>query len=165
MPNVIGSLFRNLFGRKDLASDAALASGGKDDSDQNEGDAVTEVWLYPDSEELDKQTLLKARRIDQSVFRIGRRVSGAVHYPHDDPPELLIVEQAPFTLSKLHCQIEQDGKKVILRDLGSRSGTILDNKRLRKDSRKPSSVVVPKGSHSLILGYPDGLFRLRLEVR
>ena len=165
MPNVIGTLFKNLFGRKAPGSAAALACEGEGGSDEEGAGGISEVWLHPDSEELHKQTLLKARKIDRAVFLIGRRVSGSVHYPHDDPPDLLIVEQAPFTLSKLHCQIEQAGGRVVLRDLGSRSGTVLGSKRLKSNWRQTNSMVVPKGTHSLVLGYPDGPFRFRLEVR
>lgn len=159
--NVFGNLRKRLFGRPH-----ALEGGSKGAVAVDAGSgSISEVWLYPDSEELHKQTLLQARRIDQRVFQIGRRVSDAVHYPHDDPPDLLIVENPPYTLSRLQCEIEIDTDRVILRDLGSCAGTVLDNKRLWKSSRKPSSVVVPKGSHALILGLSDGPFRFRLEVR
>lgn len=133
------------------------ASGSTDSS-------ISEVWLYPDSEELSKQTLLAARKIDQPVFRIGRRVSDAVHYPDKNPPELLLYEDAPFTLSRLQCQIEIERDKVILRDMGSRVGTRLGEKRLRSNFRESSSIIVPKGEHSLILGNRDGPFRFRLVV-
>jgi hypothetical protein len=163
--NVFATLLKNLFDRRASGPRAALASDGEAVIHGKESGGMPEVWLYPDSEELHKQTLLKARKIDQPVFLIGRRVSGSVHYPHDDPPDLLIVEQAPFTLSKVHCQLELAGGRVVLRDLGSRSGTVLGRKRLRGKSRQASSMVVPKGTHLLVLGYPDGPFRFRLEVR
>lgn len=165
MTKLIKNLLRNFGGRKNLATVSSLNSENIDDSRSKNDDAVSEVWLYPESEELSKQSVLKARRIDQAVFRIGRRISGTVIYPQGDPPELLITEREPFTLSKLHCALKQDGKKLILQDLGSRSGTLLGKKRLNKPSREPSSVVVPKGSHSLILGHARGPFRFRLEVR
>jgi hypothetical protein len=171
--NVLGKLLDSLFGRKDVSSEAsggivggkASECGSGDSDGAPDGAPVSEVWIYPDSEELHKQTLLQARKIDQPVFQIGRRVSDAVHYPHDDPPDLMIVENPPFTISRLQCEIEIERDKVILRDLGSRAGTILGNKRLRKKTRQPSSMVVPKGSHSLVLGLRDGPFRFRLEVR
>ncbi|PXA05011.1 hypothetical protein DDZ13_03335 [Coraliomargarita sinensis] len=159
MPNVVGNFIKSLFGRKDAAAIDSLAPS------PTGGYTAPEVWLHPDSEELKKQTLLQARKIEQPVFSIGRRVSDSVHYPHDDPPDLLLVENPPYTLSRSQCAIEVSQDKVILRDLGSRAGTMLGKKRLRKSGRKPSSVVVPKGSHSLILGLRDGPFRFRLEVR
>lgn len=159
MSNAFGSFLGKWFGRGTTADRAAGSKSSLSD------DAVSEVWLYPDSEWLHKQTLLKARKIEQPVFQIGRRLSDAVHYPHDDPPDLLIVENPPYTISRLQCEIVIEADKVILRDLGSRIGTVLGDKRLRKGSRKPSSVVVPKGSHTLVLGYPKGPFRFRLEVR
>jgi hypothetical protein len=165
MPNAFGKFLGKLFGRNATSSEAVGISECADSASRIQGSTFSEVWLYPDSEELHKQTLLKARKIEQPVFQIGRRISDAVHYPHDDPPDLLIVENPPFTLSRLQCEIEITKDKVILRDLGSRAGTILGNKRLRKNSRKPTSVVVPKGAHSLILGLHDGPFRFRLEVR
>lgn len=127
-------------------------------------DAESVVWIYPDSEELIKQTALEARKIEQPVFRIGRRVSDSVHYPDNSPPDLLIFESAPFTLSRLQCQIEIEGSKVILRDMGSRLGTRLGGKRLWSNFRESSSLEVPKGEHTLILGHRDGPFRFRLVV-
>lgn len=127
-------------------------------------DTVSEVWIYPDSEELIKQTALEARKIDQPIFRIGRRVSDSVHYPDNSAPDLLIFENAPFTLSRLQCQIEIESSKVILRDMGSRLGTRLGEKRLRSNFRESSSLIVPKGEHTLILGRRDGPFRFRLVV-
>lgn len=135
---------------------------GYDSSSTDTG--ISEVWLYPDSEELNKQTLLAARKIDQPVFRIGRRISDAVHYPDKNPPDLLLYEDSPFTLSRLQCQIEVERDKVILRDLGSRVGTRLGEKRLRSNFRESSSIVVPKGEHSLILGNRDGPYCFRLVV-
>lgn len=143
----------------------------KNSQDTKERDAsvaaseISEVWLHPDSEELSKQTLLASRKIDQPIFRIGRRLSDAIHYPDKNPPDLLLYEDAPFTLSRVQCQIEIERKKVILRDMGSRVGTRLGEKRLRSNFRESSSIVVPKGEHSLILGNRDGPFRFRLVVR
>ncbi|HKK19646.1 MAG TPA: FHA domain-containing protein [Opitutales bacterium] len=169
MSNAFGTLFRKLFGGRSGGASDGVASSAIDGSHDPFPDKAKspdpEVWLYPDSEELHKQTLLKARRIEQPVFRIGRRISDAVHYPDDNPPDMLIVENAPFTLSRMQCQIEIKGHKVIVRDLGSRVGTMLGRKRLQSSSRKPSSAVVSKGEHSLVLGYPDGPFRFRLVVR
>ncbi|MGB0743460.1 MAG: FHA domain-containing protein, partial [Opitutales bacterium] len=85
-------------------------------------------------------------------------------YPHPDPPELLVFERAPYTLSKLQCQIEIEARQVVLRDMGSRLGTKLNDKRFFCRKRESQSVVVPKGSHTLILGLHDGPFRFRLEV-
>lgn len=164
MANAFRSLFKILpFTPKDGAGVKKGSSGGN--SGPGEGDSiVSEVWLYPDSDELSKQTALKARKIDQPVFQIGRRVSDSINYGYKNPPDMLIFEKAPFTLSKLHCQIELDGDKVVLRDLGSRLGTRLGKKRLRSNFRESSALVVPKGTHSLILGPREGPFRFRLVV-
>lgn len=165
MPNVFGSLLKKLFGRSKTLAAGSTSAPACHANSSGTGGGIFEVWLYPDSEELHKQTLLKARKIEGPVFQIGRRVSDAIHYPHENPPDLLIVENPPFTISRLQCEIVIKQDKVILRDLGSRSGTAMGGKRLRHSSRKPSSMVVPKGSHSLVLGLRDGPFRFRLEIR
>lgn len=157
MPNKLGKLFE-VFTRSPVAATEAEATSRFPDS------GISEVWLYPDSEELSQQTAIEARKIKKPVFRIGRRVSDSVAYPDNDPPDLLIFENSPFTLSRLQCQIEIERDKVILRDMGSRLGTRLGEKRLRSNFRESSSLVVPKGSHSLILGNRDGPFRFRLVV-
>ena len=156
MPNVLAKLFGAL-SRTSPAADS-------DSSASSMATGISEVWLYPDSEQLSQQSSLAARRIDQPVFRIGRRASDSVAYPDSNPPDLLIYEEAPYTLSRLQCQIEIDRGKVVLRDMGSRLGTRLGQKRLRSNFRESSSLVVPKGSHSLVLGTRDGPFRFRLVV-
>lgn len=125
---------------------------------------MPEVWLHPDCEELSGQTLLEPKKIEQPVFTIGRRASSSVNYPESEPPDLLIFERAPYTLSRQQCQIEINDGEVILRDMGSRAGTKIGDKRLISSKREPKSVVVPKGSHTLILGHRDGPFRFRLDV-
>ena len=162
-----GSLFSRLFGRAGDSSKVAsgsVSSGSASNGLADQSDLKVEVWLRPDTEELKKQTLMQARKIDQPVFLIGRRSSETIAYPHENPPDLLIFENSPYTLSKLQCQIEISEDQVILRDLGSRTGTILGNKRLLSRKRKPISMVVPRGSHSLILGSREGPYRFRLEV-
>lgn len=162
---MISNLLKKWFSRSSASKGTPSASGVADScSGATTGD-FSEVWLYPDSKSLQKQTLLKARRIEQPVFQIGRRISDAVHYNHDNPPDLLIVENAPYTLSRLQCEIIIENDNVILRDLGSRVGTALGKKRLRSSSRKPTSVVVPRGTHKLILGHRNGPFHFRLEVK
>ena len=157
MPNALAKIFK-VFTRSPV--DVAEA----DPVSRSANSGISEVWLYPDSEELSKQTALEARKIDQPVFRIGRRVSDSIAYPDHKPPDLLMFENSPFTLSRLQCQIEIERDKVVLRDMGSRLGTRLGDKRLRSNFRESSSLVVPKGSHSLILGDRDGPFRFRLVV-
>lgn len=156
MSNVLSKIFTFLSPKSAVAEE--------EPSRRSINTAISEVWLYPDSEELSKQTALEARKIEQPIFRIGRRVSDAVHYPENNPPDLLIFENSPFTLSRLQCQIEIEQDKVILRDMGSRLGTRLGGKRLRSNFRESSSLIVPKGEHTLILGNRDGPFRFRLMV-
>lgn len=166
MPNAFKKIFKTLArGPGDSAGGATQTTAIDSDSSPSETvSGVTGVWLSPDAGELKKQTAVKARKIEQPVFRIGRRVSDSISYPDNDPPEMLIFEKSPFTISKLHCQIEWDGDKVVLRDMGSRLGTFLGGKRLWSRSRKTTAVTVPKGRHVLILGNRNGPFRFRLEV-
>jgi len=159
MPNALVKIFK-IFTR---SADSSAETDPESESLQPDS-GVSEVWLYPDSEELMKQTVMEARKIVQPVFRIGRRLSDSVAYSDNNSPDLSIFENSPYTLSRLQCQIEIEDDRVVLRDMGSRLGTRLGQKRLRSNFRESSSLVVPKGSHSLILGNRDGPFRFRLVV-
>ena len=108
MPRALKKIFRTLSRGSVVsagaAAETATAAPRPTASDVEAG--VSEVRLFPDSEELGRQSVLKARKIEQSVFRIGRRLSDSLSFPDNDPPEMLIFEKSPFTVSKLHCQIE-----------------------------------------------------------
>lgn len=162
------SFFSRLFSRSvqdsKEVSESCSAGHASEGRDVLPIESAVEVWLHPDTEELKRQTLMKARKIEKPVFLIGRRTSESIAYPEDNPPDLILFESSPYTLSKLQCQIVINDDEVILRDLGSRSGTILGKKKLLSRKRKPTSVVVPKGSHSLILGHHSGPFHFRLVV-
>ena len=158
---VLANVFKSILGFFSRASNGSVSAN---ESLSETGDALSEVWLHPDSDELRAQTAIKEQKLEAGVFRIGRRASDSVAYPDPNPPDLLLFENSPFTVSRIQCEIEIDGGKVILRDMGSRMGTCLGKKRLRSTSRQPSSVVVPKGTHRLILGSRQGPFRFRLVV-
>lgn len=129
-----------------------------------DGAGVPTVLLHPDSDFLRGQSAAEPKKIERKVFRIGRRASSQINYPNENGPDLLLFERAPYTLSRLHCQIEIDGDSVFLRDMGSRVGTKLGGRRLLAKKGETVAVEVPKGTHKLVLGGRESPFRFHLEV-
>lgn len=65
-------------------------------------------------------TLLKAFALgDSAEVIVGR----------DESCDIRIMAQS---VSREHCSIEQDGDELVLRDLGSSGGTLLDGKKIEK---------------------------------
>lgn len=122
------------------------------------------LWIEPDSELTHGQSLLARRKIESGVFLIGRRGSG---YLSDTSPlpDFALPENEPFTVSKRHCELCVNEQGVVIRDLGSRFGTVVDGIRLG-GSRRPkcTELLLEAGEHTLVIGPRDSDHRFRLIV-
>jgi transcriptional regulator with GAF, ATPase, and Fis domain len=66
--------------------------------------------------------------IDREVFRIGK-----------SPESDLVLDDS--TVSRSHCEIVQESRGYLLRDLGSTNGTLLDGSEVREVYLKPGAVI------------------------
>lgn len=122
------------------------------------------VRVEPDSPEMKAQSLLRPFSITGRCLILGRR--GARRYVSDeaDIADHLIAEPYPHTVSRQHCEIERTENEVIVRDLESRFGTVVDGQRLSGRRGRQSELVLGPGEHSLVLGRRHGQVRFRLIV-
>jgi hypothetical protein len=61
-------------------------------------------------------------------FRIGRATQGGHGLSPLAPNDLSVPDQQPYHVSRNHCVIERSGNSFLVRDLGSRLGTIVNGK-------------------------------------
>jgi pSer/pThr/pTyr-binding forkhead associated (FHA) protein len=128
------------------------------------GEELIELVVEPATDELRAQSLLGARTIDTPVYTFGRRSASRTYYYEADTPDCLIAQDHPYTVSRHHCEIERRPAGLVVRDLNSRVGTIVNGKRLRANDGEYAEVELGEGEHSLVLGRSDGPIRFRLIV-
>jgi hypothetical protein len=89
-------------------------------------------------------------RIPHLPFTIGRQ-----HDQHEPPsvitPDLAIPEDAPHRLSRAHFMLIRDRKDILVRDLNSTLGTIVNGQPLGRDF-PVDSAPLRKGENSLVAG-------------
>ena len=121
------------------------------------------VWIVPDSDLTRSQSLLAKRRIEAKVFKIGRRSSGAIN--NSQPlADLLLPQGEPFTISRFHCELVIGTKSVVVRDLDSRFGILVNGVRLGERRSGRSEMKLRPGEYSLVIGPRDSEYRFRLIV-
>jgi CRP/FNR family cyclic AMP-dependent transcriptional regulator len=89
-------------------------------------------------------------RIPHLPFTVGRR-----HDQHEPPsvitPDLAIGEEEPHRLSRAHFSLIRDGADILVRDLNSTLGTIVNGQPLGRDF-PVDSAPLRKGENSLVAG-------------
>ncbi|OAI58154.1 hypothetical protein AYO49_00120 [Verrucomicrobiaceae bacterium SCGC AG-212-N21] len=96
-------------------------------------------------------------------FRIGRATNGQGPSPLA-PNDLSIPDHRPFHISRNHCIIERSGGSFLVRDFGSKLGTIVNGVPL---GMAYDSFVAPlqPGENTLILGAQEGPHHFRILVK
>ena len=122
------------------------------------------VVVEPATDEMRAQSLLGARTIDRTVYTFGRRSASRTYYYEADTPDCLIAQDHPYTVSRIHCEIERLPDGLIVRDLNSRVGTVVNGKRLLAKNGEYAEIELGEGEHSLVLGQSDGPIGFRLIV-
>lgn len=126
--------------------------------------AFARVRIQPDSDQTRKQSLLQSREIDCESFTIGRRGSRRYIDSEKNLPDFIVANEYPFTVSRFHCEIVRTENGVWVRDLKSRMGTIVNDKRLLCKEGYDSEVFLGNGTHRLELGRRGGGVRFRIVV-
>jgi CRP-like cAMP-binding protein len=96
-------------------------------------------------------------------FRIGRVTQGGHGFVPLTPNDLSIPDQLPYQVSRNHCVVEQSGDDLVVRDLGSRLGTIVNGTPLGIDFESFVAPLKP-GENTLTIGTAVGPHQFRLEV-
>jgi CRP-like cAMP-binding protein len=96
-------------------------------------------------------------------FRIGRATQGGHGLAPLAPNDLSLPDHLPYQVSRNHCVIEDSGHGLLVRDLGSRLGTIVNGVKLGIDF---DSFVAPlkPGDNILTLGDASGPHHFRVIV-
>jgi CRP/FNR family transcriptional regulator, cyclic AMP receptor protein len=88
--------------------------------------------------------------IDRLPFTVGRRPEEGQAAPLV-APDLAIPEPAPYRLSRAHFSLLAEGGEVVVRDLGSTLGTIVNNRSIGRDFPLDSVPLRP-GENTVIAG-------------
>lgn len=91
-------------------------------------------------------------------LRIGRGQEGAL-----DLNELCLRDEKPFEVSRNHCSIERDGKRLIVRDRSSHLGTVVNGRRIG-GKRGEGAAHLVTGDNEIILGRRTSQWRFRVAV-
>ena len=88
--------------------------------------------------------------IDRLPFTVGRRPEEGQAAPLV-APDLAIPEPAPYRLSRAHFSLLAEGGEVVVRDLGSTLGTIVNNRSIGRDFPLDSAPLRP-GENTIVAG-------------
>ena len=125
---------------------------------------MPEVWIEADCPRAEGLRVCRRQRVVRPVFVIGRRRS-YIDTPEAREVDLQIPDQQPFSVSRRHCAIELADSKVVVRDLGSRFGTLVDGVRLGEArGRVEVSLPLSRGVHRIVLGPNAAGLCLRLTI-
>jgi CRP-like cAMP-binding protein len=88
--------------------------------------------------------------IDRLPFTVGRRPEEGQAAPLV-APDLAIPEPAPYRLSRAHFSLLAEGGEIVVRDLGSTLGTIVNNRSIGRDFPLDSVPLRP-GENTVVAG-------------
>jgi CRP-like cAMP-binding protein len=95
-------------------------------------------------------------------FRMGRATASG-HFNVLFPNDYTIEDKEPYHVSPHQCSIERHGSVVVLRDRGSRYGTIVNGKALGSEFDR-SDIDLHVGDNEVILGRKDSPHRIWVTV-
>lgn len=96
-------------------------------------------------------------------FRIGR-VTGAREEDVLDLNDLWLLDEAPYNVSRNHCQIAADGRGVLVHDRGSHLGCGVNARWIGGQSRDRQARL-KEGDNELVIGTAQSPYRYRVVVR
>lgn len=123
------------------------------------------VWIEPASARTKSQSMLARSEIEaEELFIVGRRGFGKGRYDYSNRG-FQIRDHEPFTVSKRHCAISITAEGVLVEDLKSRFGTIVNGRRLGAAEGNPLTALLGRGEHDLVIGRRRSENRFRLIVQ
>jgi len=164
-----GNLPGNFFGTQYARSSGVVADlDDRDDLDNRESEVLEasgrlQVWIEGDCPVTQKLSACSRQQIETEVFTIGRRRS-YVDGDYEVVPDLLITQEEPFSVSRVHCTVEVEADHVVVRDMRSRLGTLVNGERLGGPTARKFLATLERGEHQIVLGSRRGGLRLRLTI-
>ena len=128
-----------------------------------EANGALQVWIEGDCPVTKRLSACARQQIESEVFTVGRRRS-FVDGNYEVVPDLLITQEEPFSVSRVHCSIEVEESGVVVRDMRSRLGTLVNGERLGGPTARKFLTTLERGEHQIVLGSRRGGLRLRLTV-
>ncbi len=153
----------NFFGAQYARSSGVVADLDDLNDASLEANGSLQLWIEGDCPVTKKLSACARQQIETEVFTIGRRRS-YVDGDYEVVPDLLIAQEEPFSVSRVHCSIEVEGEQVVVRDMRSRLGTLVNGERLGGPMARKFLITLGRGEHQLVLGSRKGGLRLRLTV-
>lgn len=137
--------------------------GGAMHEDGVGGGAFGELRLLPGSPALESQIGQDGLLLESLPFRVGRRVLPG-EPPRIEPVELSLQAGDGFHLSAQHFAIEVREGQLVVRDLGSPLGTLVNNTRAAEFEESP---IAPLrfGANNIQAGGAESRFRFTLLVK
>jgi CRP-like cAMP-binding protein len=124
---------------------------------------TTELRLKPAARELAQQMDADGIRITRLPFLVGRRSFPFLGEDESTRVDLVLDDSRPYSLSRRHFAIEMHDGAYVVRDCGSRLGTIVNGARI--GGKLPISVApVVAGENQIVAGRSLSPFRFVLTM-
>lgn len=121
-----------------------------------------EITLTPTTAEMERVLPQEGILLNRLPYRIGRS-------PHNRTSALLVVnelvlpETSAFFISPNHISIERQGAQIIVRDRGSKTGSLVGDRKIGAGSDKDSAPL-PIGTTEITLGRAGSPYRFAVSV-
>jgi hypothetical protein len=122
----------------------------------------SDIRLKPASQETRAGLPRRGLQIDQMPFGIGRKPLRGEQSPRVEIA-LMFSDSKPYNLSRSHFAIESGHNALMLRDVGSQLGTVVNGLRIGIDEPM-NAVPLHIGENEIIAGAADSPFRFVLEI-
>jgi VanZ family protein len=121
------------------------------------------IKLKPAATLLSNQLPIEGIDVNSMPFRIGR-FDGQAENPAHIANQISFSDYAPFQLSRNHFSIEQGPNGMIIRDSGSRLGTIVNGVQIGAAVTESDLAFLNIGSNKIVAGGPMSKFRFDVVV-
>lgn len=118
------------------------------------------VWIEPANKAITPQDGAIKRELIRKRTTIGRWSNKAAKLA-----DLTIDENPPYTISRQHCAITNNGGKIFITDLNSHYGTQVNHVQIGRAFGEQESIQLSKGSHLVVLGPPECHNHFQITVK
>jgi len=100
--------------------------------------------------------------IEKFPFKIGRRYFGpdSSIFSQND---LFLADKGPYNVSRNHCAVELNGNRLMIRDRGSRLGTLVNGVRIGLTGESLTAEL-QSGENVVVLGNANGPFHFKVVI-
>ncbi|HKO07836.1 MAG TPA: FHA domain-containing protein, partial [Alphaproteobacteria bacterium] len=118
--------------------------------------------LLPGSEYLERLMRTEGVEVTSLPFRVGRNSVKGEPPPTEDN-DLTFEDFKPFNLSRRHFAIEESRRGLVVRDCGSRLGTVVNGVRIGPKAGG-NIAILKAGDNEIIAGTEQSPYRFTLEL-